>query len=98
MLRSTEVIYDMDAEAFNKIVTYEGGVCILILCCLPKNPAEWLLLSEEQLILRRCCYWTQLGEEPTTNVSTRRISLPRAQLFTPQAVQELLERRRQGTL
>ncbi len=86
--------YDLEAKAYNDLVykTADGveRPFILIVFCLPKNPAAWLEVSEEQLLLRKCCYWHHLVGEPTNNVGTKRIYIPRSQLFTPDALQYLL--------
>ena len=88
----------MDAEDFNKLATWEGGSCILILFCLPKTSEEWLFVNEEELILKRCCYWAKISDPPTTNKSSRRVNISRAQLFTPDSVNYLLEKIRLGEL
>ncbi len=87
--------YDLEAKAYNDLVgkTADGveRPFILIVFCLPKNPAEWLEVREEQLLLRKCCYWHHLVGEPTNNVGTKRIYIPRSQLFTPDALKTLLQ-------
>lgn len=91
------VIYDMKVEAYNKLIAWEGDIpCLLILFCLPKEPSDWLQCSEEELILRKCCYWTKITGLPTTNKSSIRIRIPRDQLLTPESIIELIERIKQG--
>jgi len=94
-----EVIYDIDAEAYNKLAEWEGQPCILVLFCMPRNPDDWLQLTGDQLILRHCCYWSHILGKPTANTSRIRIRIPRSQLFTPEVVQDLLAKiRRDGCL
>lgn len=95
-LENDSVIYDMKADAYNKLVTHEGTPCVLLLLCLPKNHDDWLHLDEDQLLLKRCCYWIYLAGQPSTNASTHRIRIPRNQVFTPSSVEELLEKVKQG--
>lgn len=94
--------YDLEAKAYNDLVYKTedglGSPFILIVLCLPKNPAEWLEVSEEQLLLRKCCYWHHLVGEPTNNVGTKRIFIPRSQLFTPDALKDLLEQAKKGAI
>jgi hypothetical protein len=97
-IQGDNIAYDMDAEDFNKLATWEGGSCVLILFCLPKTSEEWLSVNEEELILKRCCYWAQISDPPTTNKSSRRITISRSQLFTPESVNYLLEKIRLGEL
>ena len=86
------IIYDMDAEAYNKLVNWDGNSpCLLVLLRLPKVKEEWLNMSEINLILKNCCYWEYLTGDPTNNVSKIRIRIPRRNLFTPQALNYLLD-------
>jgi len=87
-----KIIYDMEVDAYNKLVCWEGSPCILVLFRLPKNEEEWVNLDELKLELRNCCYWTHLVGEPSTNLRTTRIEIPRTQLFNPDAVNYLLNR------
>jgi hypothetical protein len=87
------VVYDLESKTYNDLVSREPelGRCVLILLCLPKGHADWLVAAEDQLTLRNCCYWTFLEGKPTGNEeSTVRIYIPRTQLFTPAAVDAIL--------
>lgn len=85
------IVYDLEVEAYNKLVCWEGSPCILVLLRLPKDEAEWLHLDEQSLSLRNCCYWTHLVGAPSNNNASVRISIPRNQLFTPDVVNNLLD-------
>jgi hypothetical protein len=66
---------------------------LLVVLILPKKPAEWIELSEECMISRRCAYWVSLlGRDETSNVKTVSISLPRSHLFNVDQLRELMER------
>lgn len=99
-VRQDLIVYDMEADAYNKLVQWEGGPCILVLYKLPKNDAEWLFNDEDCLHLRNCCYWEHLVGNPKTNTSTVRITIPRRHLFDSVAVNDLLQtiRANQGRL
>ncbi len=65
---------------------------ILILILLPENPQEWVNHSEAELCLRKCGYWLSLkGKPQTRNVESVTVYLPRQQLFTVNAVKNLME-------
>ncbi|MCX6038365.1 MAG: hypothetical protein NTW99_10845, partial [Chloroflexi bacterium] len=57
---------------------------------------EWLVCTENCLELRHCCYWIFLEGDPTPNTSSKRVSIPRNQIFDPNAVTSLLDRLRQN--
>jgi len=66
---------------------------ILIVLTVPENPAEWLMQSEQEMALRRCAYWVSLrGMADTDNRKSVTVELPRRQIFTPAALQELMRR------
>ena len=94
------ILYDLAADAYNKLVTLESKTAILIVFRLPKTEMEWLNCTEEYLELRNCCYWIFLTGLPISTTSSTRIQLPRSQIFDPQAVNYLLARLHQnkGTL
>lgn len=97
-IQGDRVAYDMDADDFNKLATWEGGVCLLILFCLPDSMDDWLDLTEKELTLRNCCYWTIIKDPPTNNKSSKRVTISRSQLFTPDTINSLLEQLKQGVL
>ena len=89
------IVYDIDVESYNKLVTWEGfGFIILILFKLPVNEAEWLSVSEDVLAIRNCCYWIRLSEPESKNSSSVRIRIPRDRLFDVEAVTQLLDEAR----
>ena len=94
-IKDDQIVYDLDADAYNKLVELEDMFGILILLRLPDDPDSWLNVSEDIMCMRHCCYWKLLTGETTTNTGTKRIFIPRQQLFNPQAVTDLLEQVRQ---
>lgn len=90
-----EVIYDIDAEAYNRIVLRRQNAitpCVLLLCCLPKKNTNWVNADENRLILRKCCYYHEINGEKTSNTSSKRLKIPRNQLLTENAVIELIKK------
>lgn len=96
----SHVIYDMKANAYNKIAdrnNEERAIPkILILLCLPSISSEWVAINEEQLILRKCCYWDRLKGDLTANTSSVRIRIPRCQQLTTESLLTLLDYVKQG--
>src|SRR5262249_43254151 len=80
-----EIIYDLEANAYNKLVSrHPNGVpYILVLLCLPRARDQWLVSTTQEMALRHCCYWIKLTGEPTKNVRSQRIFIPRSNLLTP---------------
>ena len=93
----SHIVYDLDARAYNNIATRPASATtlILVLLCLSKNGLVWHELSSDQTVLRHCCYWHTFSDEGTENRSKQRVFIPKENLFTPQALAELLEAERQ---
>jgi len=68
---------------------------ILIVLSLPARAEEWLELSEEALVLKRCCYWVAISSL-TPNVYSANIKIPRTQILTPEAIHNLLKKVSEG--
>jgi len=93
--KDSYVIFDLEADAYNRLVFRRDNAstpCILILCCLPKEESSWLNVCEEELVIRKCCYYHFIDGKETTNISSIRIKIPRIQLLTPKSIHELIER------
>jgi hypothetical protein len=66
---------------------------ILVVLFLPEDPASWLGHSETELALRRCAYWVSLRGAPAASTDTGvNVKMPKAQLFSPGALEGLVER------
>jgi hypothetical protein len=73
--------YDLEAKAYNDlIVRRDSGIAplILVLLVLPDNSDEWITVTPDELIVRRCAYWfvPPAGAEETNNTETVRIMIP----------------------
>lgn len=73
---------------------------LLAVLFLPEDRDTWLSHDVEQLVLRRCAYWTSLvGAPDTSNESGQTIYLPKAQALSPAGLIQLFHRvARQETL
>jgi DNA-binding transcriptional LysR family regulator len=69
---------------------------LLIVLVMPEDETLWLSQSPEELVLRHCAYWLSLkGLPPTLATTTRRVSLPLTQVFSVDAVKEIVQRLRE---
>jgi hypothetical protein len=87
------VSYALKSKNYNDLVTREpdAEAAILILMCLPEDPEEWVTISEDQIILRKCCYFAALEGEPVANEnSTKTIQIPRQNLLTAANLTQVL--------
>jgi len=99
-LTDNELIYDLEAKTYNDLVDRFNDIratpMILVLLCLPSNEEEWLQISADELIMRRCCYWCCVGGERTENAATQRIRIPQANILDRSTIALLLEKVKNG--
>jgi hypothetical protein len=92
-----EVLYDLEVKNYDDL-REAGDNCprFLVVLVLPEDEGRWLSQSSEELILRHCAYWLSLAGFPaTTATRTVRIAIPRANVFSVEAVQRLMDALRQ---
>lgn len=100
-LEGAEIVYDLEADAYNDLVSRAGTGALpflLVLLCIPKDEAVWLDVSADRLILQKCAYWLQLDGVLTSNEATKRVRIPTANVFTPQSVADILEAVKTGAM
>ena len=84
------VIYALDADAYNRLILHACGLIVLVLFCLPENHDDRILLTENGLELRNCCYWYHAVGDLTNHSSSITIHIPRFQIFNPENCQNLM--------
>jgi hypothetical protein len=94
----SHVLYDLEVKNYDDLRNPNVGTPrILVLLVQPETESEWTDETEEELRVRRCAYWLLIkGWEPTTNTSTIRVSIPRANRFSIESLQGMMERVRNG--
>lgn len=100
-LVGTDIVYDLEADAYNNLVerARSGAMpFLLILLCLPKDADIWLSVSPDELILRRCAYWCKVNGDLTSNSATQRIRVPNSHVLTPEAVASVLQDIKTGAM
>jgi len=91
--QATEFSYDCHSSTYNKIVWQNSSDAVpvlLIVHCLPANEQEWLSVSEDALTLRNACYWHVIKGSQTSRARSQVIRIPRSQLFTPEALTDIM--------
>lgn len=98
MVTDTDVLYDMEVKTYDDLRDSQVGTPrILVLLVQPEIETDWTKMTEEELMLRRCAYWLSIkGKDATTNTNTVRVSIPRSNRFSVEALQGLMERLRRG--
>lgn len=72
---------------------------ILVVVIVPENPTEWLTHTPDELVLRRCAWWTSLrGAAATTNETSIVVPIPLSQRLDVGALAAIMDRVAQGGL
>lgn len=70
---------------------------VLVVLALPQDKAEWLTVTDAELVLRRCAYWVSLANAPERdNRASVTVSLPAHQRFDVAALRALMDQSRTG--
>lgn len=97
-LTAKDVLYDMEVKTYDDLRDPQVGCPrLLVLLVFPEQETQWMSQTEEHLLLRHCAYWFSLrGRGPTTNQATVRLIIPRAHVFSAEALHDLMDRIRRG--
>lgn len=73
---------------------------LLVLLELPKDEAQWMTVTGEQLVLRRRAYWLSLQQEGSkpTDQQTVTVRIPDNNVLNLAALKELMEQSRRGDI
>lgn len=97
----SHIIYDLEADAYNKLIyRHQASTtpCLLVLLCLPKDQEEWLIFSEDEMNLRKCCYYYYVQGEMTNNKRSIRIRIPKCNKLSPEIIGKLIDDVKLGAL
>jgi len=89
--------YDLEVKNYQDLIVERIMPMILILYVMPREETEWLQISPNETVLKRCAWWCSLqGLPDTSNTDRIRISIPIHQILTPETLRELLDKTRRG--
>ncbi len=86
--------YDLEVKNYNDLIDKKKYLTkqILILFVLPENEEEWLTLTEDQLIIKKCAYWYYPEEnERSSNDEKIRIKIPKSNLVKEDFFTNIIE-------
>lgn len=88
------IAFDLEIKNYNDLRDPDViSPRILVVTIVPHDLQEWHLLTENELVLRRCAYWTSIeGEAETDNDYTKTVYLPKTNLFDVAALRHMIRR------
>jgi hypothetical protein len=91
--RNGNYSYSLKAKSYNELRSMNTGAPqLLIVFYLPEDSSSWLDHSEECLVSRRCAYWVSLHGAPETDVGSRTVYIPRANLLSVESLRAVMTR------
>lgn len=70
---------------------------ILVVVLVPPAIEDWLVQTEEEMIIRRCGYWVSLlGAPATQNSDGVTVNIPRINMFTPETLTAMMHQIHNG--
>jgi hypothetical protein len=98
IINEAQILYDLEVRDYD-VLRRTRTQCprFLVVLVLPGEESQWLTQSVEELILRRCAYWFSLrGAPAVTAHTTTRITVPRGNVFSVEAVQAFMRALTEG--
>ncbi len=73
---------------------------LLVILELPKDKEQWMLVTDQELVLRRRAYWLSLQQdyEEISDQETVTIHIPTENVLDVQSLQHLMEKSRTGEI
>jgi hypothetical protein len=84
------ISYSLDAKQYSKYIQQSNADFLLFLFVVPENVETWLEFTPQELILRKCCYWTSLkGAAPPVGDNVT-VYFPEKNIFNVEQLRKIL--------
>lgn len=91
--------YPLDARNYESLRIETMAPRLLVVLGLPHEEEQWLTITTENLVMRRCAYWLDLkGAEERENVSSVTVRIPVANVFDVENLRSLMEQAREESI
>lgn len=71
---------------------------LLVVLDLPRSESNWIAVSTEELVMRRCAYWLNLNGFQEASALRPTVHIPKSQIFDIPGLRGLMEQSRDGSL
>lgn len=85
-----ELKFQLKSKNFNDLVVLRQVPLLLLVMELPSDPHDWLDVSEDQLVLKRCAWWLSIVGQNETEQGSKQVRIPRANQLTVSAMKKLI--------
>ena len=93
IIREEAIYYPLAIHNYRRLIhPNPSSPQLLIVVFVPRDTTDWLSVSEDQSLIKKCAYWMSLkGATPTQNTETITIHIPRKNLLTPDTLQIIMQ-------
>lgn len=93
LVRDDHVAWELDIAHYDSLRQPAASPHLLVVLVLPEDADHSIVHSPEQLIIRRCAYWLKMtGLPAVSGQGSKTVHVPRANLFSPDALRAILEK------
>lgn len=90
--------FQLKQKNYNELALERQVPLLLAVMVLPSAEADWLSVSPDKLVLKRCVWWHSLIGEPQTNQGSKQVVISGASVLDQSALIDLIDRSEKGTL
>ncbi len=91
LLNNDDLVFPLPIKNYHDLRADTIIPRILIVLLMPEEEGDWLMHSEDALILKHCAYWYSLNNYPDTqNGHSVTVKIPRAQQLTSSELSRLM--------
>ena len=82
--------YKLKSKNYNDLCKPSTNLTILALLILPKDKAEWVIQTEEELKVKHCMYWLYLKNKKFSKcVSSVTVDIPKRQILSAETLNKI---------
>ena len=87
-----ELVFQLKQKNFNDLTAKRQSPALLAVMEIPASPDDWLRISQDELVLKRCMWWLSLVGLQQTQQGSKQVRIPRANMVSVEALTELIEK------
>ena len=84
--------FQLKAKNYNDLARRRQVPLLLAVMVLPERPTEWLTLTPDEMVLKKCVYWMSLIGEKETDQGSKLVQIPKINLLTLDCLSDLIQK------
>jgi len=93
LVQDNHVALQISRAQYERLTRRSFAEKVLVVLVLPADPSEWVTVTAEQLVLRKCAYFVVARHlDPNIEGATKLVRVPFSQAFTPAELRAMMER------